>query len=790
VIVNGGTMSIQNNSSAPTDAALIINDRERQEHSTQREGNLSTGQVVVTVSQNQQEDIHKKVENTKQNIAKEDKKPNYETVDPNKLLRGKIGSRKVTDSDLQYYITQAIYRDVIERAKEGSLSKEDQLILNNLMLLQYSKAAPVRTSPANPFAIFEGPYHRSESNSLLEGIEKSMAKELNIDTSRYYGQNLFLINGDSLNFKDVIERNYGPSQIFKTLEEIDSFISSGLPPQKVIDITLLNLNGNELFALNKKLKKAYKNLDPPPMIISFITHLDEKLLYVASNENEKINKLRSANGFVPSKEDIYKFWLKIASFDEIFDSFKVAQAEFASSSGSKPAEMYKNYKDFIAGENLIFSKLLSPTKSELSNNQKIIVNSLIDMLKGFENPSADISNQFKDRGMEDLLQFSYFRINNAFREAIFQRNDSIKFQKALDVVNQEIQMILAIIKPYQPEDLEKIIVPRLQSSEGIITNPDFQVNVYAQPSAMRCLSTLFSSIQKQKGSHHLNTLILKDSYYETVEMLQSGKEIKDPILDGDRFNKDPEGCINELEGNIDVFLCEFHHNISLEKTCYQAENILGQVKSLFANDKVAIPLHLIIDSTINLEASDDFKIFFNDPEIKQLIADGKLNVAMVRSAQKFDMLGFDNYYGGIAVTVNNGSDFGAFNNRMGHREDQLQGINYQGLCHLQQHAWQEIEAYRQTIMNNTNDLYQMLPPSMIASEENQSVIQISELQDKKSFFLDIKFNKKFPLMAQDFETHFRAYCKANQLPLTFRASFGFANSNLTSSMGTKGNSID
>lgn len=103
--------------------------------------------------------------------------------------------------------------------------------------------------------------------------------------------------------------------------------------------------------------------------------------------------------------------------------------------------------------------------------------------------------------------------------------------------------------------------------------------------------------------------------------------------------------------SIDLFMCEFHHNISLERTEYHKEDITKQILAMHKNDLLSKKCTVLIDATIDLEQSSDMQEIFSNPEIKKLIADGELNVVFMRTAQKFDMLGLDNYYGGITVFV-------------------------------------------------------------------------------------------------------------------------------------------
>lgn len=750
-------------------------------------GTFSAGQTAKSLTGKEKDDLQTKTGPVFDQQASKKIEAGKEAIDQYKLFKAKAGSAKATKQDLHYYTSQAILRDVIARAKLGlPLSDEDHLLLETMMLSQYSKAAPNRSAPASPFATHaDSMYHRSDKNAILTSIEDKIIVELNAKSGPFSSDKIILLeDNEELNFTSVLTRKYGEElQIVTTKEELEAMVTRN-PQPKVIDVTKLGLTGPQLSDLRKKLPQ---NIN----FISYMSYKEETVLYVSAPNSysqsnsfaSEILSLRSHNGFVPTTEHINKSWLKFVTPEEIFTQANVAQAEFVDTSSNVP-EIYQDYKSFIAEETALFEQLTgpdpvkaklnaNPVKAKLSGDQKIIADGVVAMLKGLEKCNIDV--QFNERGLGDLLQYSYFRINNALREAILRREDMLAYQQALDVVSQEIQMILAISTPYGNDDLEKTIVARLKGPEGIITDQTMDVKVHAQPSAMRCLSTVVSSVQAQKKDQPLNALVLSDSYYETSETFTEAKEIKSSILKGDDFNRDPKNTIAQLDGNIDLFLCEFHHNVSLERTNYTPEKITEQIKALFAADKVAKPLTVMIDSTINLELSDDFKKLFSDPEIKQYITDGKLNIVLARSAQKFDMLGFDNYYGGIVTIVNNGKEFDLFNDRMNKKGDQLQGVNYQGLCHLNSCAAKEIEAYRQAIMDNANDLYKLMPEKC---KDQSGIIQIAQVNDDKLGFLDFKFHQDFPEMASCMVSSFRKYCHVNHLPLTTRASFGFPNSNI------------
>ena len=170
--------------------------------------------------------------------------------------------------------------------------------------------------------------------------------------------------------------------------------------------------------------------------------------------------------------------------------------------------------------------------------------------------------------------------------------------------------------------------------------------------------------------------------------------------------------------------------------------------------------------------------FLNDDKIKKQIDLGKLNVVLLRSAQKFDMLGIDNYYGGITAIINDNKSFGAFDVRMNAPDDQLKGLSYQGLTHLQKYCENSLDKYREEIMKNTRKLYEMLPKEAIYTPGTKNPMQISRINDNRLFFIDVKFpNCPKTLMA--FRDAMLRFSKEKGLPFTIRLSFGFANVNLT-----------
>lgn len=175
---------------------------------------------------------------------------------------------------------------------------------------------------------------------------------------------------------------------------------------------------------------------------------------------------------------------------------------------------------------------------------------------------------------------------------------------------------------------------------------------------------------------------------------------------------------------------------------------------------------------MGLDNSQEIRDLMADPMIKQYINKGRLNVVFFKSAQKFDMLGQDNYYGGITKSINHDRAIKAFNSRMSRQSDQMTGFNLQGLTHLHRYADNSLKAYQQAIIDNTNKLYSSLDKKGLIGKTNLP-LHIAANSDPSKYFLDIT------APGIDLATKLQEYAEEHHLPLTSRASFGFVNSNLT-----------
>ena len=389
--------------------------------------------------------------------------------------------------------------------------------------------------------------------------------------------------------------------------------------------------------------------------------------------------------------------------------------------------------------------------------------------------NGGIDKEFKNRGIESLLQISYFRMVNAMNEAINKRENPVAFSNQIELIHQEIQGILAIACPYGDQALAEAVVQKLAT--GVSPSDLEKPKIHLKASAMRCLSSILAACEEEKGKGQLKVAVSKHSYYyASNDNLKLAKAHQLYVWDK-TLDRHPVGP-------IDLFICEFHHNILDQCSSYQPENVVEEIKAMVDKGLVANKFTVVIDTTIGFDQLHDVKELLEDESIKSLIRAGKLNVVLLRSTQKFDMLGLDNFYGGLTTTFNTQQSFDKFNARMNLPEDQLKGLNYQGLTHLQRYASFSIDAFRQGVMDNTQKLYRLLPPKAIYHQGSHNPMQMSQILDPQIFFLDIKF-PHYPKSAEAFIRRLLQFTAQEKLFFTTRPSFSFMNTNMTVIDGKK-----
>jgi hypothetical protein len=737
------------------------------------------------------------------------------TFDDHKIIKVDIGDAGLESRHFNYLLDQSL---LSEWAGHGTDCTRHQLEL--MMLQSHAKVATVGEQESRILGIQTSPllprnsrYHRSTKNELLDSVDAAFAKSMGLPANSVTLVHSRLIHEA---FDRNLPESCGISTKVNNIKEFRALVrtlfeqaangkKAGGPI--AIDYTELTNKKNALELMAKvlteeanraissnpngaaEIRKMASQIHP----VAYIQHKGKTVMLtpplnhgVGATTLQRHRSIRQAVysvkeslGFRLGPIEAKEAWLRVQSMRQISDKTGLPMAKLATR-GQEIPTVFENFSRFLEHPTVQNFKNLE-TRSESHPYLQVLPGATHSLLAGLSR--IDVDEGFRKEGLTPLLQATYYRLLIAMAEAELHWDNPIAFFNQIELIHQEIQTILAVTQPYDINQLENAVLQKIQSGDNPLISSDFSVHVHAKPSAMRCVASLLSAVERQQGERRLNVVVQEDAYYEASGVISDSSNVTK--LSGDRFIEGGIAAAMERPSEpIDLFVAEFHHNISLDRRIYRVEQVTEQIKAMVKEGYFAKTFTIALDTTIDLEQSDEVRALLSDPEIAELIKSGRMNLVMYRSAQKFDMFGMDNYYGGIAVCVNHSEAFKAFNERMALPEDQLGGLCYQGLAHLQTYGAAYSDKYRQGIMDNTQRLYQSLPPAMIYKEGNQNPLQISAINDHRSVFLDVK-SPKSPQIAKAFWSRLNQFALEEQLPVTRRPSFGFPTTNLTRISGTK-----
>lgn len=435
---------------------------------------------------------------------------------------------------------------------------------------------------------------------------------------------------------------------------------------------------------------------------------------------------------------------------------------------------------------------------------KISAGATSAMLEGMK--EMNLNESFSEQGIDPVLQLSYNRMQGAMQKAVAMSDDPTQFKdylRQMEVVQEQLSNVLAVAKPYSQSQFNSV----MKEATDILPDgfpPEIKPQFALKNSGMRALSSTLSGLEALHGDRPLNIAMQKDCYYESGFAVGEAQNHNHLTLDGDDLAASAGEASKQLGGQkIDMYVAEFHHNISISREDYHAEDVTAQVDELFKQGMVSDRFTVALDTTIAATNAKEIKNFLDHNA--ERIASGQLNVVMYRSGQKFDMMGMDNYNGGVMAMVNNGEDFADFNQAVekGRGVDNLGSQSVQGLTMMQKHAQEHLNDYRGAVMQATAKLGSArsaanpagLPEHMILTPENRgdAMIQIASNQDDQAVFLDLRnpwldaespeatnFNNGMANLLTKMSAE-----SPGEFQIEGRASFGFMHSNVSVIGGDK-----
>lgn len=401
-----------------------------------------------------------------------------------------------------------------------------------------------------------------------------------------------------------------------------------------------------------------------------------------------------------------------------------------------------------------------------------------------------------------VLEYLCNRIVGHLENALAAQDSQVRFLDHMHLVNEEITTALTLLRPYDRAALD-LGLPTLAGPRPDV--PGIAPRYAIANGGMNALSMVLSGVQAQKGSASLNVLMQRRSYYE--ESAYAVGEIaryRQFAFDGRDAGHGVLALQDQLAGGapLDLFVAEFHHNVTTDDNRYAPENVAKQVQALLASDPpvLASPCTIAIDTTMNLSNQSDITGFLM--AVKEHIDSGRLNVVLFRSGQKFDMGGMDHLNAGLMATYNNPAHFERYNGGTREAFFEPSRTTLQGMLHLETHARVELDSYRQAIANANRSLTgplnpARLPRALIAlgnetTLTGSAMLQLAPSSDPNAMFLDIRspISAGYPALARDkclkaVMLRFQKLAVANDLPCGDRPSFGFPHLNISDIVGVE-----
>lgn len=251
----------------------------------------------------------------------------------------------------------------------------------------------------------------------------------------------------------------------------------------------------------------------------------------------------------------------------------------------------------------------------------------IHLVQGLEGAITDEHKQ------NPLLANSLQQIGNLMEVMAVSAEHPEQFAKAINFLMEELEVVLAITKPYGAADytdsIKAVQAERLPALAGMGHGVTQQAIGYAS-SGMDALSTAFAAARKLSATsveqfvddpqHNLN-------YFEVPELLHGGQLSADnqPIMTAALNPSTPSAAVNldALADKVKKNITDHHHNpttlildITIEKNKEELNTLLGKFKD-------------------ELEA-------------------GTLNIILCKSYQKYGSLGTGKLMAGNVTVINNG----------------------------------------------------------------------------------------------------------------------------------------
>lgn len=406
----------------------------------------------------------------------------------------------------------------------------------------------------------------------------------------------------------------------------------------------------------------------------------------------------------------------------------------------------------------------------IPSHTKILIDGTLQVLTGL---FTDITEEAWQKVLASPARSSVVSLSmNHIVEQLQALSDKPLFETALELeqVHAELSALLEVLTPYSLDDFSSIYrdqFPMIDSLKPVTT-----YGIHSM--GMSCFAAVAKAVERNLGPVH--AIYGEYTYYECLNAFRKLCTT---------FSRADEASPEDWERANFLFVqCNPAVRTDFQHERYESEKIEALIAKILSFDRKD-PLTLALDTTLDYVVSPRVKGLLE--EFSQEILDGKLNVVVFRSGNKFDLLGMDNYCGApFFICHNNRFSFDFFATDQALQCDRL-SLNW--FCLAYRHALPQLEAYKKQIFANTRALLDLVPDTLSVNNPHYRVIPIAV--EENSSFLDIKVAgpmQKFKAVGLVLPLFFLESMEGGH-PMFNRPSLGFYHPNITVIFGEECSTI-
>lgn len=406
------------------------------------------------------------------------------------------------------------------------------------------------------------------------------------------------------------------------------------------------------------------------------------------------------------------------------------------------------------------SKTVGPAQILLAKTTSVMIRTLLKRI-GIK-AWTDLQ---KNPAKRELIQTAIVRTMHHLAAALTNKSSFREFSQAIDRTHTELTTLLLLFSPFDTNAFSQIYRHYLSPVIPTILEPQ---TVGIGKSAMNVFAGINAVVMEKNpkpvricGAH---------SYYEEAELVGGNKTLNQ-VLEDASIQK------------VDLYLGEFYHNIDVDPshTNYKKGTILQDIYAIFKEKPATDNLTVAIDATLDIVHSQDLNLLLKT--FSKEIREGKLNIVVFRSGQKFDMMGMDNYFGSVFYTINNRMrKWDGFDKLKTASTFHTDPLSQQYFCWMAESGPENLDLYKMQIFENSQEILKMVPNALKPAPRRPVSISSFE-KGVKTPFIELNINIKDPVERDDFrrwaETRFMELFTSTETLVYRRGSFGFAHPNLT-----------